>query len=142
MMRAKPGGDLFGLTSMLRSLTASPAVAAIGEARRMARRHLEAGGSVQPPRGGTHHKSGAGDFVLPLDVDLDKLASRIDAMLTDKPHSRPERGVAVPAVQRRWDGRAIVPAEVVRWLGGRRVLNRIVERCRARRLLTKHRDRQ
>src|SRR5207237_7242677 len=69
---------LFGLANSLRSLTRSPIAGALHEARRMARRPLEKGGTV-PAHGDTD--DAAGDFVVPSDVDPRLLATAIDAKL-------------------------------------------------------------
>ena len=53
----------FGLANSLRSLTRSPLEAALQEARRMARRHLEAGGSAGLPRKDPKVRPDAAEFI-------------------------------------------------------------------------------
>ena len=54
----------FGLDDTLRSLTASPMSTAIDQARRMAQRRLEAGGTVGQGRDGDY--PGPADLCCPL----------------------------------------------------------------------------
>src|SRR3954453_24122646 len=63
---------LFGLAQSLRSLTASPLASLAKEAHRIARRRLEARGSVVP-RGGANDQRDMDDFELPGDLDANEL---------------------------------------------------------------------
>jgi hypothetical protein len=106
---------LFELARSLRSLTRSPAIAAIEEAHRMARRRFESGGAT----GGPADKPSAGDFVLPAGVDPVQVAMAIETKLRtgERRTSNGDSG-ALKALQRRSDGRVVVPAELVKRLGG------------------------
>src|SRR3954454_13745614 len=104
---------LFGLAQSLRSLTASPMAGLVKEAHRMARRRLEAGGSVVP-RGGVDDQRDMDDFELPRDFDANDLKI-IEAKLRDGAGSL---SVAPPLIERRSGGRVVVPCAHVLRLGG------------------------
>jgi len=105
-------------------------------ARREARRRLEVGGPAVAAHGDAGEASGADDFVLPADIDPSEVAGAIPAKLNEGRHSRPERSANTARVMnKRRDGKVVVPAEVLQRLGGRRVLDQIVSEIRARRVL-------
>ena len=106
---------LFELARSLRSLTRSPAIAAIEEAHRMARRRFESGGATDGPA----EKPTAPDFVLPAGVDPLQVAMAIETKLRvgRRSTSNGDSG-ALKALQRRSDGRVVVPAKLVERLGG------------------------
>jgi hypothetical protein len=106
---------LFELARSLRSLTRSPAIAAIEEAHRMARRRFESGGAT----GGPSDKPSAPDFVLPAGVDPLQVAMAIETKLRAGRRSASNNSSgALKALQRRSDGRVVVPTELVKRLGG------------------------
>jgi hypothetical protein len=106
---------LFELARSLRSLTRSPAIAAIEEAHRMARRRFESGGATDGPS----EKPTAPDFVLPAGVDPLQVAMAIETKLRAGQHLASDGGGgALKALQKRSDGRVVVPAELVKRLGG------------------------
>ena len=127
---------LFGLANSLRSLTRSPIAGALHEARRMARRPLEKGGTVP-----AHEDAddASGDFVVPSDVDPRLLATEIDAKLHG---GRLRAGLGDEALQlleRRAGGRVAVPGRHILRLGdgrfdlGRRFLLGVIGKSRGRR---------
>jgi hypothetical protein len=106
---------LFELARSLRSLTRSPAVAAIEEAHRMARRRFESGGAT----GGPADKPTAPDFVLPAGVDPLQVAMAIETKLRAGRRSASNSSSgALKQLQRRSDGRVVVPAKLVERVGG------------------------
>ena len=105
---------LFELARSLRSLTRSPAIAAIEEAHRMARRRFESGGATDGPA----DKPTAPDFVLPAGVDPLQVAMAIETNLRSGRSLANSSNGALNALQRQSDGRVVVPAEVVKRLGG------------------------
>ena len=121
---------LLNLLPTFRSLTASPAQAAIDMARREARRRLEAGGAALAPQGDAGEASG--DFVLPADVDPAEVAVAIRAKLNE---ARERCGDIGGALNKRRDGKMVVRREVLQRLGGRRAIDQIVSEIRARRVL-------
>src|SRR5712671_1966679 len=74
---------LFGLGNTLRSLTTSPATAALQQAHRMAQRRLAAGGAsgAVRPVDNDDDDTGPAEFVLPSDVDPALVAIAIHARL-------------------------------------------------------------
>src|SRR4051795_13263878 len=105
---------LLGLAQSLRSLTASPLASLAKEAHRMARRRLEAGGSVVP-RGGANDQRDMDDFELPGDLDANELKI-IEAKLRDEVGDLSD---APGLVVKRAGGRVVVvPGVHVRGLGG------------------------
>jgi len=56
-------------TNLFRSLTLSPAVRAIEQAHKMARRRIAAGGAARPTSARTEKKTEPADFVLPVHAD-------------------------------------------------------------------------
>src|SRR5580700_12019443 len=105
---------LFELARSLRSLTRSPATAAIEEAHRMARRRFESGGATRGPA----DKPNAPDFALPAGVDPVQVAMAIERKLRSGRSLANSSNGALKALQRRSDGRVVVPAELVKRLGG------------------------
>src|SRR2546423_7483152 len=74
---------LFELAHSLRSLTRSPITAALNEARKMARPHLETGGTAAPTHKRAHHYPEAAAFLVPPDVDAVAFSQAIRAKLGD-----------------------------------------------------------
>jgi hypothetical protein len=105
---------LFELARSLRSLTRSPAIAAIEEAHRMARRRFESGGATRGPA----DKPNTPDFALPAGVDPVQVAMAIERKLRSGRSLANSSNGALKALQRRSDGRVVVPAELVKRLGG------------------------
>src|SRR5947209_11958243 len=75
-VRARAVPMFFDLAKSLRSLTISPAAAAIRQAHGMAQRRLAAGGATVPASKRSDDKAPA-DFVLPADVDASAVAAAI-----------------------------------------------------------------
>lgn len=98
----------FGLQNTLRSLTLSPAKAALDAAHRQARRYLEAGGAAD-----AGHRQ-EGEVLLPAGIDLHSLRLAIDAKLG----GARLRGQKSPALRVTADGRGVVPRELIECLGG------------------------
>ena len=71
---------LFGLGNTLRSLTTSPATAALQQAHRMAQRRLAAGGASGAVRQ-VDDDTGTADYLLPSDIDPAEVALVIHAKL-------------------------------------------------------------
>lgn len=92
-MRPIAGGGLFGLGNTLRSMTRSPLTSALSEAHRMARLHLDSGGSAGSPHGDGDDASGVTDFELPLDVDPIEVALAIETKMRGR---RPSPGLGDP----------------------------------------------
>ena len=130
---------LFEIARSLRSLTRSPINSALHEARRMARPHFhfEEGGVVP-----ADDQNNENNFMLPSDLDVAELASAIEDRLRAKQYSAlKSNNAAVPSLIRTVDGKMVVPAAVLLQLGdgtvdrGRRVLEKIVNEIRQRRVL-------
>jgi hypothetical protein len=68
------------LANSLRSLTTSPATAALQQAHRMAQRRLAAGGPSGPARQ-VEDDTGTADYLLPSDIDPAEVAFAIHAKL-------------------------------------------------------------
>jgi|HubBroStandDraft_3_1064219.scaffolds.fasta_scaffold64800_3 hypothetical protein len=128
---------LFELARSLRSLTRSPAIAAIEEAHRMARRRFESGGATRGPA----DKPNTPDFALPAGVDPVQVAMAIERKLRSGRSLANSSNGALKALQRRSDGRVVVPAELVKRLGGGKMdrgvnlLDEIIARIRTLRIL-------
>jgi hypothetical protein len=83
---------LFGLGNTFRSLTMSPVASALDQARRMARRHLEAGGAAGPASAQAKPvvasakakplRPVGGDFYLPADLDPAEIEEKIRSKLS------------------------------------------------------------
>src|SRR4051812_45414675 len=104
MTRRPSGSDFLGLGNTLRSLTLSPATAAIQEAHRMARRRLEKGGATTP-RGQVDDQRDIDDFELPGDLDVNEL-KLMEARLRDEAGSLSD---SPPLIERRTGGRVVIP---------------------------------
>lgn len=135
---------LFEMARALRSLT-SPLTSALHQARRMARPHLhfEDGGTVSTNvRPDDPNNKDA--FVVPPDVPEQEVRSAIQDWLRANRFSMPKRSNG-PALLLKTtaDGRVFVPADVVLLLGdgvadrGKRVLEKIVNETRHRRVLSR-----
>jgi hypothetical protein len=132
---------LFGLAQSLRSLTrASPITTAVNEAHRMARRRLDAGGSVAAPRRVVDNHPAPADFLLPPDIDPDEVAKAIGAKLRGNAGSPSARQTgARPVLERQAGGRVIVPGYHLLRLGdgrfdrGRRFMRGVIGQIRAKR---------
>jgi hypothetical protein len=134
---------LFELANSLRSLT-SPLTSALHAARRMARPlHFEEGGTV-PTHGAAGGQQDRNAFPLPSDTREEEVASAIRDWLQAKRFSAPKRNRdAVSPLKTTVDGKVFVPADVVLLLGdgasdrGKRVLEKIVNEVRHRRVLNR-----
>ena len=135
---------MFGLEKTLRSLTRSPFDSILAAAHRMARPlHFEEGGAV-PHEGRVVEQPIDQDFVLPPDVREEEVLSEIQDRLRAKRFSMPKRSnSAVPLLKKTVHGGVFVPADVVLLLGdgaierGKRVLEKIVNEIRHRRVLSR-----
>ena len=124
----------FGPT--FRALTAGPAITtALNEARKMARRPLETGGTVTLADG----RKGSPGFVVPADVDVVALAAAIEAKLRGSARTLPERNSGrQEALQRMSNGQLVVPRAIVERIGGgnadsgKRCLERLLDEMRRR----------
>src|SRR6202043_3904097 len=132
----------FGLDNTLRSLTAPPMSTAIDQARRMAQRRLEAGGSVPSGYDRDDDHPGPADFILPDDIDPLILATAIeDRRHGSFGHRLDGSGAALLAIDITVDGRIFVPQHCLERLGGGAVdrgkhfLSRAISDVRARRTL-------
>jgi hypothetical protein len=133
---------MFGFDKMFGSLTLSPIQTAINEAKRMAQRHFEAGGTVRSLND-EKDADGAADFVVPSDVELiTPIASAIEKRLRAAGCSQEgSRRMARQAIEAGADGRVVIPAALVKRLGngefkrGRADLERLVSDLRVERLL-------
>jgi hypothetical protein len=140
MMRAMAGGGLFGLSNTLSALTRSPLTSALSEAHRMARLHLEAGGSARSrsPHAEVDEAPDATEFELPPDVDPVEVALAIEAKMRG---GRPLPGFADPlqVLERRAGGRVVVRGYNVLRLGdgrydrGRQFMHALINAIRAQR---------
>jgi hypothetical protein len=134
---------LFELANSLRSLT-SPLTSALHTARRMARPlHFEEGGTV-PTHGAVGGQQDHNAFPLPPDIREEEVASAIRDWLQAKRFSASKRNSgAASSLKTTTDGRVFVLADVVLLLGdgsidrGKRVLERIVNEIRHRRVLSR-----
>src|SRR5205823_5498964 len=99
------------LGNALRSLTTSPATAALQQAHRMAQRRLAAGGAsgaVRPVEN-DDDDSGPADYVLPSDIDPAEVALAIDAELHAGRGAQAGLGDdLLNVVERRAGGRVVV----------------------------------
>jgi hypothetical protein len=125
------------LAKSLGSLTASPINAALNEAHRMARRHLEDGGAAV----GSGGRDGGHDFPLPLDVDPKAVAVAIEAKLGGAGSQSRAGDASRSLLESDTDGRLVIPGEHVQRLGegdfdrGKRFLDRVVNEIRRQRVL-------
>jgi hypothetical protein len=130
---------LLGLAHSLRSLTTSPATAALQQAHRMAQRRLAAGGPSGPTRQ-VDDDTGPAEFLLPSDVNPALVAIAIHAKLHGGRGSGAGLGDdLLDVLERRSGGRVVVPGFHLLRLGdgrfdrGRRFLHGIIGQIRARR---------
>jgi hypothetical protein len=128
---------LLGLAHSLRSLTTSPATAALQQAHRMARRRLAVGGASGPAQR-LDDDSRDTDYALPPDVNPVLVAMAIRAKLHGGRAS--EAGLGddlLDLLERRAGGRVVVPGYHLLRLGdgrfdrGRRFMHRVVNQIRA-----------
>ena len=130
MIRQLGAAGLFGLRNTFRAL--SPFQQAVNLAHRVARQRLGAGGTPQPKR--AKPDPAPADFIVPADVDADKVARAVEARLREEGEP-----VNQPVLQRRAGGRVVVPAAQLMRLGGgridrgRRFVQGVVNQIRARR---------
>ena len=129
---------LFGLGNTLRSLTTSPATAALQQAHRMARRRLESGGAASSKRRRGDDDAADAEFVLPLDIDPAEVALAIHAKLHAGRGTQAGLGDdLLNVLERRSGGRVVVPGFHLLRLGdgrfdrGRRFMHRVVNQIRA-----------
>ena len=123
----------FGPT--FRALTSgSPITTALNEARQMARRHLETGGVVMPVDG----RKGSPGFMVPADVDEGALTGAIEAKLHAAGDAKYDRRGDLKLLERRPDGRIVVPRVVLAQLGtgdavrGEQLVERLIGEMRSR----------
>jgi hypothetical protein len=125
---------LFEIARSLRSVTRSPITAALNEAHKMARRHLETGGPASSARRPANHHSVTDDFVLPTDLDPVAVANVLRRKLgggeTNDPLYPLERKLGGRVVLR---GRHILRLGDGRYDKGRAFLHALVKDLRARR---------
>ena len=133
----------FGPT--FRALTSgSPITTALNEARQMARRHLETGGTVTLADG----RKGSPGFLVPADVDEGALMAAIEGKLRDADDAKYDRRRNLKLLERRPDGRVVVPRVVLEQLGtgdavrGEQLVERLISEMRSRRILMTSRARQ
>ena len=131
---------LFGLGNTLRSLTTSPATAALQQAHRMARLRLESGGPASSKRSRGGDDAGESEFVLPSDVNPVLVAMAIYAKLHGGRAS--EAGLGddlLNVLERRSGGRVVVPGYHLLRLGdgrfdrGKRFMHGVISKLRWRR---------
>jgi len=124
------------LANSLRSLTTSPATAALQQAHRMARRRLAAGGPSCSAR--QVDDTGPADYVLPSDVDPALVAI---AIATPHAGRGAQAGLGddlLNVLERRAGGRVVLPGFHLLRLGngrfdrGRRFLHGFIGQIRAR----------
>jgi hypothetical protein len=135
---------LLGLAHSLRSLTTSPATAALQQAHRMARRRLESGGAATSNRSRGDDDAADTEFELPSDIDPAEVAFAIHAKLHAGRGAQTGLGDdLLNVVERRAGGRVVVPGYHLLRLGdgrfdrGRRFLHSVIGQIRAwRRRLT------
>jgi hypothetical protein len=135
---------LFELARALRPLT-SPLTEALHQARRMSHHylHFDEGGAVST-KGRVYGQHDHDAFPLPPDIREEEVVSAIRDLLQAKRFSAPKRNSgAVSSLKTTANGRVFVPADVVLLLGdgaadrGKRVLERIVNEIRHRRVLNR-----
>jgi hypothetical protein len=129
---------LFGLGNTLRSLTTSPATAALQQAHRMARRRLESGGPASSKRSRGDDDAADAEFELPSDIDPAEVALAIHAKLHAGRGAQAGLGDdLLNVLERRSGGRVVVPGFHLLRLGdgrfdrGRRFMHRVVNQIRA-----------
>jgi hypothetical protein len=144
MIRKVEGGGLLGLGSMFRGLTnASPIEMAVNDARRMARRRLEAGGvagsAVSKPQR-VEAKPKAGRVYRATDIDADEFAKAIEAKLREPGSPVPDGRDWSALLERKAGGRVAVSGYHILRAGdgrydlGKRFMHRLVNDIRAQRV--------
>jgi hypothetical protein len=128
---------LLGLAHSLRSLTTSPATAALQQAHRMARRRLAVGGASGAVRQ-VDDGTGTADYLLPSDIDPAEVAFAIHAKLHAGRGAQAGLGDdLLNVLERRAGGRVVVPGYHLLRLGdgrfdrGKRFMHRVVNQIRA-----------
>ena len=131
---------LFGLGNTLRSLTTSPATAALQQAHRMARRRLESGGAASSKRSRGDDDAADAEFVLPSDIDPAEVALAIHAKLDADRGAQAGLGDdLLHVLERRAGGRVVVPGCHLLRLGdcrfdrGKRFMHGVISKLRWRR---------
>jgi hypothetical protein len=131
---------LLGLAHSLRSLTNSPATAALQQAHRMARRRLESGGPASSKRSRGDDDAGESEFVLPPGVDPVAVAVAIRAKLHAGRGAQAGLGEdLLNVLERRSGGRVVVPGYHLLRLGdgrfdrGKRFMHGVISKLRWRR---------
>ena len=134
---------LLGLGNALRSLTTSPATAALQQAHRMARRRLESGGAANSKRGRGDDDAADAEFALPSDIDPAEVALAIHAKLQAGRGAQAGLGDdLLNVLERRAGGRVVVPGYHLLRLGdgrfdrGRKFMHGVVAQIRGRRRQT------
>ena len=127
---------LLGLAHSLRSLTTSPATAALQQAHRMAQRRLAAGGASGAVRQ-VDDDTGPAEFVLPPDIDPALVAIAIHAKLQAGRGAQAGLGDdLLNVLERRSGGRVVLPGSHLLRLGdgnfanGRRFMHSIISKLR------------
>jgi hypothetical protein len=127
---------LFGLGNTLRSLTTSPATAALQQAHRMAQRRLAAGGASGAVRS-VENDDDDTDYLLPSDVNPALVAMAIHAKLHAGRGAQAGLGDdLVNVLERRAGGRVVVSRFHLLRLGdgrfdrGRRFMQSIISKLR------------
>ncbi len=101
---------LFGLGNTLRSLTTSPATAALQQAHRMAQRRLASGGPASSKRSRGADDAADTEFELPSDIDPAEVALAIHAKLHAGGGAQAGLGDdLLNVLERRAGGRVVVP---------------------------------
>jgi hypothetical protein len=127
---------LLGLGNALRSLTTSPATAALQQAHRMAQRRLAAGGISGPVRP-VDNDDDETDYVLPSDVDPALVAIAIAKLHAGRGAQAGLGDDLLNVLERRSGGRVVVPGFHLLRLGdgrydlGRRFLHSLIGQIRA-----------
>src|SRR5882762_11290992 len=123
---------LLGLGNTLRSLTTSPATAALRQAHRMAQRRLAAGGASGAVRQ-VDDDTGTADYLLPSDIDPAEVAFAIHAKLHAGRGAQAGLGDdLLNVLERRAGGRVVLPGSHLLRLGdgrfdrGRRFMHRLI----------------
>jgi hypothetical protein len=129
---------MFSLAPTLRALTTgSPITTAIREAHQMARRNLNTGGATTAARG----LQAAEGFLVPSGIDTVALAKAIEAKLRAAGDAKYDRRGDLKLLERRPDGRIVVPRVVLEQLGtgdavrGEQLVERLIGELRSRRVL-------
>jgi hypothetical protein len=128
---------LLGLAHSLRSLTTSPATAALQQAHRMARRRLESGGAASSKRSRGDDDAADAEFALPSDIDPAEVALAIHAKLHAGRGAQAGLGDdLLNVLERRAGGRVVLPGSHLLRLGdgnfatGRRFMQSIISKLR------------